>query len=238
MRYRYRVDLHTHSIGSMDGGLTEGDYRRALTRDMLDVVAVTDHGGIEAAKDIRYDLSDVPNFMERIIIGQEVASTEGEIIGLYLQKPIEDGMSPEDTVTAIKKQGGIVYIPHPFETVRRGLGHAALERIGDTVDLVEVCNGRAVFQNKGGQAAEWAARRNIPAVASSDAHGWAGWGRTYTRLNALPERAGLVNLVRHAPADAMACKKVGLGICYPKLNRLLRRHNRYAEAARARKVQP
>lgn len=240
MNRRYRVDLHTHSIGSYDGGLTTDDYRRAFSRDMLDVVAITDHGGIETARKIRYALSDVPNFMQRIIIGQELASTEGEIIGLYLQESIPDNLSPEATVAAIKEQGGIVYIPHPFETVRKGIGRTALERIRRDVSLIEVCNGRAIFQNKGAEAAQWAAAHTVPGVAASDAHGWAGWGRTYIRVPVLPERASLVRLASMAARkdNALATGKVGFGVLYPKLNRLLHRHGRYARQAEIAGAKP
>ena len=220
MNVRVRVDLHTHSYGSPDGGLTQKDYKMALTAGTLDYVAVTDHGTIEAAAAIKKTLGELG---ERIIIGEEIGTTDGEIIGLYLNEPIAEGLTPLETAEAIHAQGGLIYIPHPFETVRRGISEKGLEKIIRHVDIIETCNGRAVFQNRGGLAAEWAAKYHCASAASSDAHGRYGWGRTYSILEDTPTRESLVRLLARATYSK---KSVGLGILYPKVNRI--RNKRHA----------
>lgn len=210
-----KVDLHTHSIASPDGSLTADHYKKMFDTGRLDCIAVTDHNNIAFAQKLHAQLGD------RIIVGEEVTTLEGEIIGLYLTQSVKPGMSAADTAAAIKQQGGLVYIPHPFETMRKGVSILTLNTIAKQVDIMEVRNGRAVFQNKGKQAEAWAAEQQVVGAASSDAHGWHGWGRTYSVVAEPPIRATLVELL------ASATYKTGLpgvrGVLYPKLNRI-RRH--------------
>lgn len=211
----HKIDLHTHSVASPDGSLNEGDYRKMFDVGRLDCIAVTDHNTIAFARELHAKLG------ERIIVGEEVTTLDGEIIGLYLTKLVKPGMSAADTVAAIKEQGGLVCVPHPFETVRKGVSIMTLNVIAEQVDIIEVRNGRAVFQNKSKQAEAWAAKHHVTGVASSDAHGWHGWGRTYAMVSELPTRDTLLKLL------ANATYKVGLpgirGVLYPKLNRIRRR---------------
>lgn len=162
-------------------------YRAVLESGRLDCIAITDHNRIDFATQAKTQLG------ERIIVGEEIMTNAGEIVGLYLHEQIEPGLSPEDTVAAIRAQDGLVYIPHPFETVRKGLHPAALERIQADVDIIEVCNGRAFLQNRGEQALVWAKLNQIAPAASSDAHGVRGLGRTYTSLRSAPVRETLLD---------------------------------------------
>lgn len=209
-----KVDLHTHSKASHDGSLTEEDYRKILESGQLDCIAVTDHNTIAFAQELHEKIG------HQIIVGEEITTQDGEIIGLYLESPIKPGMSAADTVAEIKKQGALVYIPHPFETVRKGLQPATLDYIAIGVDIIETGNGRALFQNKSTAAEDWAAQHARPRAASSDAHGWHGWGRTYTEVEAMPTRATLTELLTRA-----TYKIAGpgwRGILYPKFNRIRR----------------
>lgn len=210
----YTLDLHTHSTGSPDGSLRTRDYRRKLESGALDYIAITDHNRIDAALEIQSQLGELG---ARIIIGEEINTIEGEIIGLYLEKQITAGKSVKKTVELIRKQGGLVYVPHPFETVRSGLPSTALDIIADEVDIVEAYNGRAVFQDKGRLAERWAIRHGARVAASSDAHGRRGWGKTYTVVDEPPTKANLRRLLKQATQGR---RRVGIGIVYPKLNRV------------------
>lgn len=210
-----KIDLHTHSIASPDGALTAADYRQMLATGKLDVIAVTDHDTIDFATALHEQLGG------RIIIGEEITTLQGEIIGLFLTATVPPRLSPEETVRRIKAQGGLVYIPHPFETVRKGLSLETLARLAEDVDIIETCNGRAYFQDQSRAAAEWAGSHKLPGAASSDAHGRRGWGRTYSLVSQQPTRENLTGLLQNAQHTT---KKVGLlGLCYPKLNRLRKR---------------
>ena len=125
-------------------------------------------------------------------------TTHGEIIGLFLKERVSPGQSPHDTVKAIKDQRGIVYIPHPFETVRKGMGPQALDAIADHIDVLEVCNGRAFLQNRSAQAVVWARLNSVDSAASSDAHGYKGLGKTYSDLPEMPTRDNLLKVLDHS----------------------------------------
>lgn len=187
-----RVDLHTHSYASPDGGLTLADYRKALRLRLLNFVAITDHNTIEAARAIHKVLGD------RIIVGEEIKTTEGEIVGLYLKKAIPAGMSAQEAVAEIKRQKGLVYIPHPFETIRSGISEHTLHAIAQDVDIIELHNGRAVLQNRSRGARAWVELTKIAAASSSDAHNFSGLGRTFTSLPHPPTRNTLVELLQAA----------------------------------------
>jgi predicted metal-dependent phosphoesterase TrpH len=210
-----KVDLHTHSVASPDGSLRAAHYRRVLEAGKLDVIAVTDHDSIAFAQQLQAELGD------RIIVGEEISALEGEIVGLYLRALIPSGLSANETINCIKEQGGLVYIPHPFETLRKGLPRRALDAIAEQVDIVETYNGRAIFQNRSAAALVWAKEHTKAQAASSDAHGWHGWGGTYSSINKLPARETLPKLL--ADAQLVTSNVGARGVLYPKLNRLRRK---------------
>ena len=148
----YKVDLHTHSYGSPDGALRAAEYRRKLESGALDFIAITDHDRIDSALQIRGELDKLG---DRIIIGEEISTADGELIGLYLTDLVPAGLSAVETTQAIRGQGGLVYVPHPFETVRSGMPEAVLGSIAEDVDIVETYNGRAAFQDCGAAATAW-----------------------------------------------------------------------------------
>lgn len=184
-----KIDLHTHSSASPDGGITPEQYAKALETGLLDSIAITDHNSVDLALSLNKSLGN------QIIVGEEIMTREGELIGLFLQKLVAPGQSVEATAKAIKAQGGIVYVPHPLETVRKGLKQSALDDITEIVDVVEVQNGRAAFQNRGPQAATWARLNRKVMAASSDAHGYKGMGTTYTQIAAMPSANNVIGLL-------------------------------------------
>lgn len=208
----YKVDLHTHSIASRDGGITPAQYRQVIEDGLLDFVAITDHNKVDQAIELRQVLGDA------IIVGEEINAYEGEIIGLFLKERVPRDMSALETVQAIKKQGGLVYIPHPFETVRRGIPKDTIEQIMDHVDIIEVFNGRAVFQNKGPEAATVARLNDKPGAASSDAHGVKGLSTTYSQIK---HRPTVDNLAEQLQTAHLTMNRPPLKtLLYPKANRI------------------
>ncbi len=211
----YKIDLHTHSSASPDGALLLSHYQAALKRGALDYIAVTDHNDISNARKLRDEIGD------RIIVGEEVMTTQGEIVGLYLKEKIPAGLTAKETVDAIHEQGGLVYIPHPFETVRKGISLSVLDDIAKNVDIIETHNGRAIFQKRGALAKKWAIKNDVPSASSSDAHGWHGWGKTYSLIAEEPTIATLPKLLKEA--DYFIGTVGMFGVLYPKFNRIRKR---------------
>lgn len=214
----YKIDLHTHSAASHDGGITADQYALVLAHKTLDYIAVTDHNKVDFALELQSRLGD------HIIVGEEINTIDGEIIGLFLEEAVPRDLSAAKTAYLIKEQGGLVYIPHPFETVRRGMQESTLERIMDLVDIIEVYNGRAVFQNKGPRATVVARLNNKPGAASSDAHGMKGLASAYSEIKERPDAKNLPGLLQTAH---LAMHRPPLTtLLYPKVNRLRRGWNR------------
>lgn len=208
----YKVDLHTHSEASPDGGITPDQYAKILETEKLDYVAITDHDRIDFAQGLQKALGD------RIIVGEEITTTDGELIGLYLKKQVAPNMSAYDTAHAIHDQGGLVYVPHPFETLRKGIPEKILESIAELVDIIEVHNGRALNRKHSIKAATWAKLHGKAGASSSDAHGYKGVGYSYSIIKEVPGRGSLVSVLsmttlsrRRAPLHTFL---------YPKFNRL------------------
>jgi predicted metal-dependent phosphoesterase TrpH len=168
---KMKIDLHCHSEASFDCITPLTDIpRRCLERGVA-VQAITDHNEIWGAQELaRRALADAGGALT-IIVGEEITTAEGELIGLFLDEKIEPGLSPEETVRRIKAQGGLVYLPHGFDPMKRSrLRPRALERIAHDIDVVETFNARISQPRWNRAAVRWAQARGLPISAGSDAH--------------------------------------------------------------------
>jgi predicted metal-dependent phosphoesterase TrpH len=181
---------------------------RAAAAEGIDYVGVTDHGtirgGVEAAL-LAEDDEDLP----RVIIGQEVFTTQGEVIGLYLVEDIPSGLTLDQTVSRIQGQGGLVYLPHPYDAVRRATIHAGvLERAAAHSDVIEVVNGRSLRRAFDRSAKALAERHQTAGGAGSDAHYPGEVGRAVCEVAGMPTRDDLVALLR----DGRCRRRGGAGL--------------------------
>jgi hypothetical protein len=165
------LDLHCHSSASFDSLASPARLVAKARRIGLTHLAITDHERIDGALRAR-DLA--PDDIA-IIVGEEVRSTEGDLIGLFLERAVPPGMSAAETAAAIHEQGGIVGLPHPFDRFRSSGGSRAaqqqrgLDALAASVDYVEVHNARA-YRDANPMAAAFAEAHGLPGTASSDAH--------------------------------------------------------------------
>jgi predicted metal-dependent phosphoesterase TrpH len=151
---------------SGDSTTTPDEFAAAIDASGLDVVCITDHNAIDGAVELRDRLAC------RVIVGEELRTAAGEIIGLFLTQRVPMGISHVDAAKAIRDQGGVVYIPHPFDPLRRNLAEAALYELAeaDLIDAVEVLNAKTSLSSLNRRAAEFAAEFGIVAGAGSDGH--------------------------------------------------------------------
>jgi predicted metal-dependent phosphoesterase TrpH len=164
-----KFDLHMHSHHSRDCTIPTAEVIRLCQRRGMNGIAITDHNSLAGGRE-GVALAP-PGFT--VIPGEEVRSSEGEIIGLFLEEEIPGGLSPEETATRIRAQGGVVIVPHPFDPLRRSpLKTPALERLAAAglVDAIEVLNARMALKSHNLRGAEFAARMGLPGTAGSDAH--------------------------------------------------------------------
>ena len=175
------ADLHCHSSASFDSLSPPGSLVRKAAQVGITHLAITDHERLDGAFRARDEApADVT-----IIVGEEIRTTAGDMIGLFLERAVPPGLSPLETAAAIHEQGGLAGLPHPFDRFRssgaRLAAAADLAELAQAVDYIEVHNARAL----GGanpMAARFAADRMIPGVASSDSHNMLELGVAYTIL--------------------------------------------------------
>jgi hypothetical protein len=118
-----------------------------------------------------------------VIVAEEVKTSQGEIIGLFLKEAIPPGLSPEETVRRIKEQGGLVCLPHPFDRMRREpLRSAARENILSSIDIVEAFNSRTTFAADNTRARRFAEANGLAMSAGSDAHSLWEVGSAYVEM--------------------------------------------------------
>ena len=162
---RIRLDLHSHTWYSHDSLLKPEPFVAACLAKGINAIAVTDHNEIEGAKAI----ARLAPF--KVIIGEEIRTRDGEITGLFLKQRIVPNLSARDTVREIRRQKGLVYIPHPFAAgVTMRIKATVLDQIADEVDIIEGFNSRALLRSDDVRAQAWARKRGIPFAAGSDAH--------------------------------------------------------------------
>jgi predicted metal-dependent phosphoesterase TrpH len=173
-----KADLHVHTHYSGDSDTTLEKLVERCRELGLGAIAVTDHDTAEGALALAKQALPF-----KVIVGEEVASTEGEIIGLFLKETIPGGLSPEETIRRIRQQGGLVCVPHPFDRYRSSAMQAAtLERIAGQIDIVEVFNARSIPAQNLSLPREFAKTHNLLAGAGSDSHSAAEVGRAYVTI--------------------------------------------------------
>jgi predicted metal-dependent phosphoesterase TrpH len=169
-----RVDLHVHSHASFDCFVDPREIALRSRQLGLGPVFITDHDTIAGGMELQ-------EFDASTVVGQEVATTEGEVIGLFLHRQIEPGLDAEQAVDAIRDQGGLVYLEHPYDLRRRRLEERALARLADRIDIVEVFNGRC--DDAGNRRAEELQQiLGVAAGAGSDAHTLDELGSVYVEM--------------------------------------------------------
>ncbi len=168
------ADFHTHTRASRDSLLSEARFVRLAVERGLTHVAVPNHNNVEGAMAVRESAADLGlDDRLHVILGEEVSSADGEIIGLFLERTIPRDLSADETSDAIHEQGGLVSIPHPYDPFRRShIRETALIALLDAgkVDAIEIFNSRVTFYRHNLAAAELAARYHVPGIAASDSH--------------------------------------------------------------------
>jgi predicted metal-dependent phosphoesterase TrpH len=182
------VDLHMHTDHSYDCA-TPVEVLLASAREAgLGAIAVTDHNEISGALEAHAQAaSSGPQGGRgsnlKVIVGEEVKTAgEGEVIGLFLQEKIPRGLSMRETVDEIRRQGGLVYVPHPFDRMHSVPDYEHLLEILDDVDAIEVFNPRVAISAFNEEAQRFAAKYRIPAGAGSDSHVAQGLGSVRIRM--------------------------------------------------------
>lgn len=157
----------------------------------LSVIALTDHNEIAGAQELQ---QIAPDWLT-VIVGEEIKTAEGDVIGLYLKEKIEPNQTMDETIKQIKQQCGLVLLPHPFDRIRReAVGAKVADRIKDEIDAVEVFNSRCLWLADNWRSARFARQHDIVPFVGSDAHIRREYGQSVVSIARAPK----------GPADFMA----------------------------------
>ena len=170
--------MHMHTEYSRDSRVPLAEFTDLARKAQLGAVCITDHDTIEGGLRLREMATGL-----QVIVGEEITTADGELVGLYLETRVAPGLTAEHTIELIHEQGGLAYVPHPFSrNRRRHLRHSVLERVAPTLDIVEVFNAREVASASNLRALEFARQHSLPGGVGSDSHRPIEIGRAYVDL--------------------------------------------------------
>ena len=187
------LELHSHTYASGDCLMRPADILRTCARKGVDRLAVTDHNTLTAALEMQRLTPEL------VIVGEEIMTTQGELLGYFLKEEIPAGLSPTETIARLRAQGAAISVSHPFDRLRKGAWREAdLAAILEYVDAIEVFNARCIFAEDNARALAFAKAHHKPGTVGSDAHTHMELGQATLSL----ERAG-------TPAELIAGFAVG-----------------------------
>jgi PHP domain/Glycosyltransferase Family 4 len=190
------VDLHMHTDHSHDCATPVEVLLATARAQGLGAIAVTDHNEISGAIEARAQAQAAG---VKVIVGEEIKTAgQGEVIGLFIEERIPRDLTMAETVAEIKRQGGLVYVPHPFDRMHSVPDYEHLLKILDDVDAIEVFNPRVAIGAFNEEAARFAAKYRIVAGAGSDSHVAQGLGSTRIRMRDFDSPAEFLQSLRDA----------------------------------------
>jgi predicted metal-dependent phosphoesterase TrpH/glycosyltransferase involved in cell wall biosynthesis len=173
-RKRIDVDLHMHTDHSHDCATPVEVLLETARIQGLGAIAVTDHNLVSGAHEAAAKAAE---YGVKVIVGEEVKTKDqGEVIGLFIEQKIPKGVTLQEAIAEIKRQGGLVYVPHPFDRMHSVPDYKNLLEVLEDIDLIEVFNPRVAFSAFNDEAARFAAKYRIVAGAGSDSHVAQGLG--------------------------------------------------------------
>ncbi|HET6998611.1 MAG TPA: PHP domain-containing protein [Solirubrobacterales bacterium] len=191
------VDLHMHTDHSTDCA-TPVDVLLQTARDRgLGAIAITDHNEVSGALEARKIAAEMDDI--KVIVAEEVKTAEqGEVIGLFLEEKIPKGLTMAETIAEIRNQGGLVYVPHPFDRFHSVPDYEHLLDIVEEIDILEVFNPRVAVTAFNEEAERFARKYRIVPGAGSDSHVAQGLGSVRVRIHDFDGPAEFLEAMRDA----------------------------------------
>lgn len=199
-----KADLHIHSEYSMDCSTTLEKIIKTCEKKKINCIALTDHGAIEGA----LKLKKIAPF--QVIVGEEILTTRGEIMGLFLHEVIPSGLSIEESIRRIKEQGGLFCAQHPFDKIRPdALKSEVMDEIANQIDVVEIFNSRNPLKRSSEQAKEFARTHDLPGIAGSDAHAAFEIGNAYIEMPEFKDKNEFITALRQGKVTGKRASAIG-----------------------------
>ncbi|MDD4351711.1 MAG: PHP domain-containing protein [Candidatus Gracilibacteria bacterium] len=213
----YTCELHCHTKFSKCSDLELSMILERCLKKGINCIAITDHNSIEGALALQKISSDKLT----VIVGEEILTSEGELIAYFLTSKIPALKSPEETIKLVRRQGGLVGVSHPFDRIRKeALRRDSLERIKDKLDFLEVFNSRCLFNSWNQQALRFFETNQLLHTVGSDAHFAEEIGKSTMELADISDPAAFLDSLSKAKTE---CKLARLGLFKSKLRKLWQR---------------
>lgn len=204
---KIKLELHVHTKFSHDSILFFWLLYLKCLFCKIDYIAITEHNNILGAMNFKNYCLKRGNKI-KVIIGEEIMTNSGEIIGLFLKKNIQSGLTPKETIEEIISQNGIVYIPHPYDKKRHKsvLKEIYIEKYKNMIDCIEIHNGRNVSEEYDKKQYEIARKYNIQQIIGSDAHTIFEIGRNYIYVdNEIDTSEKFLKAIKEAEFHSKKC---------------------------------
>lgn len=172
-----RLDLHNHTKWSKDCLVEFDAILRLCDQRGIDRIAITDHNTAEGALQMQALAPD------RVIVGEEIMTTQGEILAYYVKETVPEGLTPTETIQRLRDQGAVISVSHPFDRLRQGAWQLPdLLAIAPLVDAIEVFNARCLFKADNTEAEVFAKEHGLAGTAGSDSHTFPEYGHGLTLM--------------------------------------------------------
>ncbi len=189
----WTIDLHSHTLWSKDCLVSFETIQRLCRQRGLDRIAITDHNTAQGA------LAMQQLAPELVVVGEEIMTTQGEILAYFVAETVPAGLSPEETIRRLRDQGAVISVSHPFDRLRKGAWREAdLLRIAPLIDAVEIFNARCLFPEDNQRAQAFARQHGIMGTAGSDAHTVIEYGRAATQMAPFQDAESFRSALRQA----------------------------------------
>jgi hypothetical protein len=189
----WQVELHSHTYWSKDCVVDFDAIIRRCEKLAIDRIAITDHntaGGALTMQKIAPDL---------VVVGEEIMTTQGELLGYFMRESIPADLTPEETIRRLRDQGAVISVSHPFDRLRKGAWQEEeLLRIIDQVDAIEVFNARCIFPQDNDRALAFAEQHHLVGTIGSDAHSRVEYGRALTQMEPFEGAADFLASLKQA----------------------------------------
>ena len=213
-----KADFHIHTEYSMDCATSLDKLIERCLKLGVNCVAIADHGTVEGA----LKLKEIAPFT--VIVAEEILTPDGEVMGMFLKETIPSGLSVKDTISQIRAQGGLVNIPHPFDSFRgSALDGKIVEEIVGEIDIMEVFNSRSPLLRSSAKARIFAEKHGIAKTAGSDAHTLPEIGNAYVEM---PEFNGKDEFLQALARGKIYGRRVNLLRHFNSTWSKLKRHGR------------
>jgi predicted metal-dependent phosphoesterase TrpH len=187
------VELHSHTCYSKDSLILPEQLLKVCEQRGIDRIAITDHNSIEGA------LQAAALEPQRVIVGEEIMTTRGELLAYFVKEWVPPGLTPKETIDLLRDQGALISVSHPYDSIRSGSWREAdLLEILPWVDAIEVYNARTLTNGPNRKAQRTASEANLLRTAGSDAHALREVGTTVMRLSPFEDAEGMRRALKGA----------------------------------------